>query len=655
MLCGILAENYLYGIEWGFCAGDLPLKTKSNRPLAFGRRHIARLSPVLNTLRRRRIRELLIKGYRLWRRVGWSGVWNWLFVATSYRQWVKTYDTLTEADRETVRSEVRSLKYKPLISVLMLVENVSEVELRRAINSIFRQLYPHWELCIACNALAESRTAEVLNEYAQNDERIQVSFQNGGSRVSALANASLQMANGDFSAILDQGNELSPHALFMVAMALNEDGQVKLIYSDEDKVDGRGRRYDPYFKPEWDPVLMLGQNLVGQFAVFSSALARNVGGFREECGSACEWDFALRISERLEGDCIRHIPHVLCHQGSSSVDKGLSGGEEPRGERIAALLKDCCIRRGIHADVCIADDGRIGLTYHLPQPPPLVSIVIPTYNGLALLKGCLDGLFGNTDYPSLEIVVVDNRSDDPETLDYLASLCDSGQISVIRYDEPFNFSAINNYAIERVNGEIVCLLNNDVEPVSAGWLSEMVGHALRPEVGVVGAMLYYPDETIQHGGVFLNGHGADHLYKGCKRGFGGNGGRARLVQTVSAVTAACMVMRKEVWDEVGGMDEDRLAVAFNDVDLCLKVRGRGYRNIWTPFAELYHHESVSRGKDDTPEKRARFEREIACLRERWEPELESDPAINPNQSLARPWEQFAVPPRTSDCILWRSK
>jgi GT2 family glycosyltransferase len=290
--------------------------------------------------------------------------------------------------------------------------------------------------------------------------------------------------------------------------------------------------------------------------------------------------------------------------------------------------------------------GNFRTHFSLGSSPPLVSIIIPTRNGYDLLRCCLDGLLRNTDYPNKEIIVVDNRSDDPTTLDYLAGMAASGNIRLLRHDAIFNFSAINNMAVSQAAGELVCLLNNDVEPINADWLREMVSHAIRHDIGAVGAMLYYPDDTIQHAGVVLNGIVAGHLYGGFPRGYAGEACRGKLVQNLSAVTAACMLVRRDIWDEAGGMDEANLAVAFNDVDFCLKVRQLGYRNLWTPFAELYHHESASRGREDTPEKLARVKGEIACMQQRWGELLSKDPAWNPNLELDGSWPRPAHPPRT---------
>jgi GT2 family glycosyltransferase len=258
---------------------------------------------------------------------------------------------------------------------------------------------------------------------------------------------------------------------------------------------------------------------------------------------------------------------------------------------------------------------------------------------------CIESIFERTTYPSFEVVVVDNQSSDPRAIAYLAGLGEHERIRVLRYDTPFNYSAINNFAVRESDGDVIGLINNDIEVISPDWLEEMVSQAVRPEIGAVGAMLYYPNDTIQHAGVVLGVHGvAAHLYSGMPRGYPGHGGRARVVQSLSAVTGACLVVRRDAYDRVGGLDES-LKVAFNDIDFCLRLREAGYRNIWTPFAELYHHESASRGSEDTEEKKRRFTQEVDLMLQRWGAQLQSDPAYNVNLSLASLCCEMSSPPR----------
>src|SRR5690606_24899046 len=283
----------------------------------------------------------------------------------------------------------------------------------------------------------------------------------------------------------------------------------------------------------------------------------------------------------------------------------------------------------------------------LPATPPKVSLIIPTRDKVELLRMCVESIFSKTTYPDFEVVVVDNQSSDPDALAYLAELEELERVRVLRYDAPFNYSVINNWAVSQCDGEVIGLVNNDIEVISPGWLEEMVSQAIRPGIGAVGAMLYYPNDTIQHAGVVLGVHGvAAHLYCGMPRGYPGHGGRALVTQSLSAVTAACLVVRREVFEQVGGLDE-QLQVAFNDIDFCLRVRQAGYRNLWTPFAELYHHESASRGKEDTDEKKERFLGEVRCMQKRWDSALLEDPAYNLNLSLSSLCCEPAIPPRFS--------
>jgi GT2 family glycosyltransferase len=305
------------------------------------------------------------------------------------------------------------------------------------------------------------------------------------------------------------------------------------------------------------------------------------------------------------------------------------------------------------AEVLPAWGGYIRVRRPLPQPAPKVSVIIPTRNSLHLLRRCVESIFAQTVYPDFELLVVDNQSDAADALAYLAELESHPAVRVLRYDAPFNFAAITNFAVKQAAGELLCLLNNDTEAISPDWLAELASHAVRPEVGAVGAMLYYPDDTIQHAGVIVGlGGVAGHWHLGAKRGMTGYFGRAALIQDLSAVTAACMVLRRAVFDEVDGMDEDHLPVAYNDIDLCLRIREKGYRIVWTPYAELYHHESASRGKDDTPDKRARFQRESDWMRARWGAWMANDPAYNPNLTLLAAWPYLAHAPRRGKP--WRS-
>ena len=564
-----------------------------------------------------------------------------------YRAWVARHDTLSEDCRSRIAAHVDLLPYRPRISIVMPVFNAPERWLRRAVESVREQLYPDWELCIADDASTAAWVRPCLEELAAADPRIRTVLRSANGHISAASNSALALASGEFVALLDHDDELPPHALYAVAAALNENRELDVIYSDEDKIDEQGARFDAYFKPDWNPDLLLGQNMISHLGVYRRSLVEAVGGFREGYEGSQDWDLALRVVERTRAERIHHIPRVLYHW--RTVSGSTSTGHEQKGYVLAAsrrLLEDHLARQGRAGDVLDAGGSHFRVRYRLPESPPRVCIVIPTRNRHDLLRQCIDSVYARTRYPDFSILVVDNQSDDPAALDYFRALQQEGRARVVAYDRPFNFSAIVNFGARHADGELLCLMNNDIEVIGEDWLAEMASHALRDGVAAVGAMLYYPNDAIQHAGIALGlGGVAGHFYAHCPRGDRGYFNRARLVQNLSAVTAACMVLRRSVFDEVGGFDEQNLPVAFNDVDFCLRLRERGYRNVWTPYAELYHHESASRGDDDTPEKQARFAGEVAYMRARWGEWLDSDPAHNPNLSLQHSRPRLAAAPR----------
>ncbi|MBS4095591.1 MAG: glycosyltransferase [Sulfuricella sp.] len=570
------------------------------------------------------------------------------YAGNNYREWVRVFDTPSALELARQRAESQAWPNPPLLSVLMPVYNPPETWLRRAIESVLAQSWPHWELCIADDASPAPHVKTVLAEYQARDPRIKVAYRSANGHISAASNSALELASGVFTALLDHDDELPPTALYWVAKEIGAFPECAAIYSDEDKIDVEGQRKDAYFKPDWNPDLFLSQNTLSHLGVYRTQVMRQVGGFREGFEGSQDYDLALRVVEASRPEQIRHIPRVLYHwrvlPGSTALDIGEKSYASDAARRAIA---DHLARRDVAAEVCASEagPGMYRVRYRLPEQPPLASLVIPTRNGLALLRQCIDSLRAKTRYPNYEILIVDNGSDDPATLAYLAELESHGQARILRDPRPFNYSALNNLAVREARGELIGLLNNDLEVVSPDWLDEMASHALRPEIGAVGARLWYPDDTLQHGGVILVGGVAAHAHRKQRKGCAGYAGRAALIQNFSAVTAACLVVRKAVFEEVGGFDEE-LAVSFNDVDLCLKIQARGYRNLWTPYAELYHHESATRGVDDSPEKRARFNAEIAFMQQRWGALLRNDPAYNPNLTLDREGFGLAWPPRT---------
>jgi GT2 family glycosyltransferase/2-polyprenyl-3-methyl-5-hydroxy-6-metoxy-1,4-benzoquinol methylase len=561
-----------------------------------------------------------------------------------YDRWIEEYDRLQPEDRAAIVGRIESLKVHPRFSVLMPVYNTPEKWLRRAIESVKGQLYPDWQLCIADDASTRPVTRRLLRDAAASDPRIRVVFREKNGHISAASNDALAMAEGDYVVLLDHDDEFAPHALYMMAEEIAAHPDLDLAYSDEDKIDAFGDRYDPHFKPDWNPDLLSSQNYVSHLTCYRTSLVRRVGGFREGYDGSQDYDLLLRASAHVSPDRIRHVPHVLYHW--RSADGSTAANADNKRYAIEAALK-ALRERYPRADV---SEGPFPTTYRVRYPlsahPPLTTLIIPTRDGRALLEQAISSIRDKTQYPRYEIVIVDNQSTDPATLEYLKSLETVGQARILRYEAPFNYSAINNFAVRQAAGEIVCLLNNDVEVIEPEWLTELVSHAVRDEIGAVGCKLLYPDGTIQHAGVIAGLFGvAGHVFKQFAGEASGYFGRAQLLQNLSICTAACLAIRKSTYLKVGGLDEENLHIAFNDVDFCLRVMRAGFRNLYTPHAVLYHHESATRGYEDTPEKQERFQREVEFMKARWGSALETDPAYNPNLSLESLQMELAWPPR----------
>jgi glycosyltransferase involved in cell wall biosynthesis len=568
----------------------------------------------------------------------------------TYPRWVRRYGTVTEADRHRAHVAIESWPFRPKISVLMPVFNAPEELLARAIESVRAQVYENWELCVADDASTDPSVAKVLSAYAAEDPRIRPRRRERNGHIAEATNSALADAGGEFVVFLDHDDELTPDALAMVVEALNRWPQTDLLYSDEDKLDEGGERFDPAFKPDWSPELLLAQNYVCHLLAIRTDLVRRVGGMRLGFEGSQDHDLVLRIAEIISAARIRHLPFVLYHWRRSVGSTATSAEAKPYAEAAGVrAVGEALHRRRLSAEVT---PGRVPYSYRvryaLPEPVPRVSIIIPTRDRVGLLSSCITTLLEGTRYPDYEIIVVDNDSTDPETLQYLAELERLERARVLRYRKPFNFSAINNYAAAEATGSVLVLLNNDIEVISAGWLEEMASLAVQPDVGAVGALLMYPDGRIQHAGVVTGMGGvAGHAYK---REPGTSWGRSRELtvrREVSAVTAACLAVERSKFARVGGLDAQHLAVAFNDVDLCLELRELGLRNLWTPHAILRHHESLSRGSDERPERLAAFQAEAAHMKKKWGHVLDHDPFFSPNYTFDYEIPQLAFPPRVT--------
>jgi glycosyltransferase involved in cell wall biosynthesis len=564
----------------------------------------------------------------------------------NYAEWVHRYDTLDDAARIRLLELVQAMPAKPLISVLMPVYNPRVEWLERAIASVQAQIYPRWELCIADDASPDPAGREALARLAAEDDRIKVVHRTQNGHISAASNSALELVEGSWTALMDQDDLLPAHALAWVAHAINTQPNLRLVYSDEDKVDDDDRRFDPYFKSDWNRDLFLSQNMFSHLGVYQTDLLRKVGGFRQGFEGAQDHDLVLRCMEHIRPDQIHHIPKVLYHWRVHADSTASSTDAKPYAQIAGTrALNEHFQRTGVKGHIESLEHG-YRAHYDLPNPAPRVSLIIPTRNAASLVRQCVDSIVALTTYPNYEIVLVDNGSNDVEAVTYFRELASRPGFKVIRDDGEFNYSALNNKAVAQSSGRIIGLVNNDIEVISPNWLSEMVSIAIQTGVGAVGARLWYPDETLQHGGVVLGiGGVANHSHKHLARGRKGYFGRADLIQSFSAVTAACLVVDRVHYEAVGGLDEVNLKVAFNDVDFCLRLREAGLRNVWTPYAELFHHESATRGEDIQPEKRQRFVAEVDYMMQHWGSVLERDPAYNPN--LTSKLEDFTLswPPR----------
>jgi glycosyltransferase involved in cell wall biosynthesis len=554
-----------------------------------------------------------------------------------YTAWVRQYDTLSDADREAIKHKISLGENWPVISIVMPVYDTAERWLRQCIDSVRNQLYPHWELCIADDASPSPSVRRVLEHYVKLDQRIKVEMRGENGHISRSSNTALALATGEFVALLDHDDELPEHALYLVAEAITQHPDAQIIYTDEDKITEEGVRFDPYFKSEWNPDLFRGHNMISHFGAYRTSLLREIGGFRVGFEGSQDYDLALRCIEHLRREQIVHIPHVLYHWRAIAGSTALGPSEKNYAHHAAKKALTAHIERiGLHGKFEELErfHGNWSFKPELTENP-LISIIIPTRDGLDFLTRCLKSIRELSTYKNFEILIVDNQSSKPEMLRYLSEQAEFANTRVLSYDHPFNYSALNNYAATFACGEVLLLLNDDTKVITPSWMEEMAGHVMRPEVGAVGAMLYYPTNLVQHAGVVL-GMGAagvaGHAYHLKPRGYPGQMCRMHLTQEYSAVTAACMMIRKAVFDQVGGFDES-LQVAFNDIDLCLRIRKKGLRIVWTPRAELYHYESVTRGSDEDPIKKVRFDDECVRFKERWGEQLGADPFFNPNLRL----------------------
>lgn len=545
-----------------------------------------------------------------------------------YKEWIKRNETMDGADYVKV---MEGFDYQPKISIILPVYNVEKKWLDACIGSVQSQYYTNWELCIADDHSTHKSVKETLDAYAQADQRIKVVYRTENGHISEASNSALQLATGEFVGFLDNDDALAPNALAEVVRALNENKNWDIIYSDEDKIDKNDNRKEPYFKSDWAPDSLMSGNYICHFSVYRKTLVDQVGGLRKGYEGAQDHDLLLRTTELT--DRIYHIPKILYHWRQLKSSTAQSG--DSKGYAFVAgkrAIQDALDRRGLKGSV---DNGAFPGLYNVHYEivgNPKVSIIIPTRDGAEDVKTCVDSILDRSTYHNYEIVIADNGSEKKETLD----LFDDYQkqypdiVKVVRIDIPFNYARINNLAVKESSGEILLFLNNDTEVIECQWIERMLGYAQRKGIGAVGAKLYYPDDTIQHAGVVLGmGGAAGHIHYNFPKDSNGYFGKLVSATNYLAVTGACLMIKRADFEAVGGFSEE-FTVAYNDVDLCIKLYERGLYNVWVAEAELYHFESKSRGYEDNPEKRERFAKEIKMLQDRWLKYIKHDPFYSPN-------------------------
>ena len=576
-----------------------------------------------------------------------------------YDRWIGAYDTIRDSDRIAIRAHAAALSFQPNLSVVMPIGKGRAEHARASVTSMINQLYQKWELCLTYVGEQESEIESLLAEIAGTDPRVKAARLDGEDRMIDW-NAAINLATGDFVTFLCPGDLLSERALYEVAVELGRTPLPDLVYTDEDRIDASGRRCDVRFKPGWDPDLLLAENYVGNLAVYRRSLLDAVGRYRPGFDGAEDYDRVLRVTAATTADRVRHIPTVLYHRklAEGDADRNIDAAVEKLKVTTASrrAVRDHLLARGDRgASLEPAPLAPLSnrVVWPLPMPMPMVSVIVPIRDRPELLERCAEGVLQRTDYSNLELLIVDNDSCELTSHALLERLKADNPTSVrvLPYPGRFNYSAMNNAAADQARGDVLLLLNNDVDVIDAGWLREMVLQVVRLDVGAVGAKLLYIDQRVQHAGVVLGPAGQiTHLLRRSRRDDPGYGNQLALARTFTAVTGACLAIRKSVYVEVGGLDEVNLPVSFNDIDLCLRIGDFGYRVVWTPAAELFHLESASRGHDaELP----RFQREWRHMRRTWGNLLEdADPFHNPNTHFH--WDRADIPctPRKPNEV-WR--
>lgn len=548
----------------------------------------------------------------------------------SYQKWFNAYLRYA-TDRETQQRKIETFKHRPLISIILPLYNTPHDFLRECIDSVINQSYTNWELCIADDA-SKNDVEFVVKEYQAANKKVKFARLEKNQHITGASNAALGLATGEFVALLDHDDILTPNALFEVVRVINEKPETDLIYSDEDKFEvGKGHT-DPFFKPDWSPDFLYSCNYITHFAVLRRSLVEKVGSFRLGTEGAQDWDLFLRVTRATKK--IHHIPMILYSWRLSATSTAKTSSSKPY-----AYINQLRVLRDSLATTKTAGSvfgshfmGFWRVRYHL-KTNPLVSIIIPTKDSYEHIKSCVESIIERTTYPYFEVILVDTGTTDQRVLDlYQSNLFKNNAITVVNLEGGFNFSRTCNFGAQQSHGQYLVFLNNDTEVLSPEWIENLLEHAQRPEIGMVGCRLWFPNGRLQHVGVILSER--DIAFNACY-----NQDPTRDIFTniyvsnirnCAAVTAACVMIEKQKFATVGGFEE-KLRITYNDVDICLKLLKKGYINLYTPYAELYHHESISVGKINTSERdREEYNNAVAFMRRRWGFLLKRDPYYNDN-------------------------
>lgn len=558
-----------------------------------------------------------------------------------YGPWYEQYIPTRE---ELEKQRKKKWNYGPKISIIVPAYKTPEAFLRQLMDSLLAQTYANWELCIA-NASPEDASMEyVLKEYAKKDSRILWKKLEENKGIAENTNEAFAMATGEFAGLLDHDDLLAPNALYEVAKALETEPDIDVLYTDEDKVRGDEvlEHFQPNLKPDFNIDLLRSNNYICHFFVVRKSLLEKTGGFRREYDGAQDYDFIFRCTQAAGK--IHHIPEIMyhwrTHQSSTADNPESKLYAFEAGKR---AIEENLRQNGLIGEVSHTKDYGFYRVKYPVQGEPLVSIIIPNKDAKEDLEKCIQSILEKSSYTNYEILIVENNSTGEEIFSYYKELSGNSKIRLLRWKREFNYSAINNYGAKKAKGDYLLFLNNDTEVISPDWIEEMLGFCQRPDTGIVGARLYFGNNTIQHAGTVIGIGGiAGHMFTDMPRERSGYMHKAAIIQDLSAVTAACMMVKRQVFEEVQGFEE-QLSVAFNDVDFCLRVREKQYLVVYDPYVELYHYESKSRGAEDSKEKVRRFQSEIEFMRCRWEALLKKgDPYYNKNLSLVK-WNYSLKP------------